>query len=274
MALSGVLSLTAHAGRRRLKRTPPPRTNHCRLANYFAKALLRTIQPDRTGSRAVSTGLGIRPSADVAMQLAQTEMDLGKYAEAAEHLDYALTTHPPLTTRCAVWPSRPYTDVLTHVAKLNIVATKKAPIWVSGRRVGHPIVRSGLCRPGKLCCRSSFGNTSTSKTLLAEIGKEAAVSLVLQASQLKRSRYKPWFRSQSRAHPSLLSHRQSRAEHLPGSSARSSRGGHRGRLGLRLASNSDEDKVQNAARKVGVGGCATRSKDRRMRVSYGFTAQD
>lgn len=129
------------------------------------------------------TAWAIQPSADVAMELAQTEMDLGKYVDAAEHLDFALRNFTPsINDKMRNIARQAYTDVLRRVAKLNVTVNQDgAEVLINNRLVGKtPLPGSLYAEAGNCVVQAKWGTSSASKTLLAEPGKELPVILALQ----------------------------------------------------------------------------------------------
>ena len=131
------------------------------------------------------TAWTIQPSADVAMELAQTEMDLGKYVDAAEHLDYALRNFTPSINEMMRSIARQaYTDVLRRVAKLNVTVNQDgAEVLLNSRVIGKtPLPGSLYAEAGSCVVQARWGTSSATETLLAEPGQELPVILALQPS--------------------------------------------------------------------------------------------
>jgi hypothetical protein len=127
----------------------------------------------------------IQPSADVAMELAQTEMDLGKHVDAAEHLDYALRNFTPsINEKVRSIARQAYTDVLRRVAKLNVTVNQDgADLLLNNRVVGRtPLPGSLYVEAGSCVVEAKWRTSSASETLLAVPGKELPVILALQPS--------------------------------------------------------------------------------------------
>jgi hypothetical protein len=203
------------------------------------------------------TAWAIQPSADVAMELAQTEMDLGKYVDAAEHLDYALRNFTPsINEKMRHIARQAYTDVLHRVAKLNVTVNQDgAEVLLNGRVVGKTPLPGSLYAPAGSCVvQARWGISSASETLLAEPGKEVPIILALQraggpASDLTTAQephhHEPLLTSAA-THKSLVPVIVGGAIAVLGLTTG---------VGLRIASNSEANNAQKISSGLGVEGC-------------------
>lgn len=124
----------------------------------------------------------IRPSADVAMELAQTEMDLGRYVEAAEHLEYALRNFTPsINEKMRNIARQAHSEVRRHVARLNVEVDRQgAEVILNGRVVGmSPLTSPLYAEPGNCVVQARLGRDIASQTLLTGSGKDFSVRLTL-----------------------------------------------------------------------------------------------
>jgi hypothetical protein len=202
------------------------------------------------------TAWAIQPSADVAMELAQTEMDLGKYVDAAEHLDYALRNFTPsINEKMRSIARQAYTDVLRRVAKLNVTVNQDgAEVLLNSRVVGKtPLPGSLYTEAGSYVVQARRGNSSASESLLAEPGKEMPVILALQpaggtASDLRTEQephHEPLLTSAA-THKSLVPVIVGGAVTILGLATG---------LGLRIASDSEANNAQRISSRLGIEGC-------------------
>lgn len=126
-----------------------------------------------------------RPSADVAMELAHSEMVLGKYAEAAEHLEYAIRNFTPsINEKMRNIARQAYADVVKNVAKLNVsVDQEGAEVLVNGRVVGKtPLTGPVYANAGQCLVEARAAGASVTQTLYVETGKEFSANLALQSA--------------------------------------------------------------------------------------------
>ena len=211
----------------------------------------------------------VRPSADIAMQLAQTEIDLGKYADAAEHLEYALANFTPsITDKMRAVAKQAYLDVIQRVAKLSLtVSPAGAEVFINGQSVGRaPLGRSIYADTGTCVLAARNGSAEDTKTLLAEAGQEVSVTLTVQPRAQEPPTVSnsgqppaeakptpPAVRSTPAALPSAP-HRSIIPVIIAGSVAAVGIGTG---IGLRVQSNSEYDKASALRAKVAPGNCTT-----------------
>jgi tetratricopeptide (TPR) repeat protein len=202
----------------------------------------------------------IRPSADVAMELAQTEIDLTKYVDAAEHLDYALRNFTPsINEKMRNIAKQAHTEVLHHVARLTVTVSRAdAEVLLNGRVVGKsPIVGRLYADAGNCVVQARLGSATVAQSLIAEAGEEYPVTLTIEPSkdaderglpqEPLDARYPGRFSDASEARRSLVPVVVGGALTVVGFSAG---------LGLRLASNSAEDDASTLSASLGSQGCA------------------
>lgn len=135
------------------------------------------------GLRAFEQAWKIRKSYDIAGALAQTEMQLGKHRDAAEHLAFVLRTFPATgddglrkTLEAA------FADVKKHVAAVRVVASVNgAEVRVDGVPVGHaPLADDIFVMPGTHMIEARLERHLTaSKKLDAKEGTAERVELAL-----------------------------------------------------------------------------------------------
>jgi hypothetical protein len=204
----------------------------------------------------------IRPSADVAMELAQTEMDLGKYVDAAEHLDYALRNFTPsINEKMRNIAKLAHSEVVRHVARITVdVNIEGAEVLLNGRVVGKsPVQETLYADAGNCVIQARLGATNVSKSLVAEPGKELRVTLTLEQPAKLASdsglvpgspgEYRPTAFSDT-----LDTHRNPVPLIIGGAvTVLAFSAG----LGLRIASNSAEDDASTLSATLGSQGCST-----------------
>ena len=204
----------------------------------------------------------IQPSADVAMQLAQTEIDLGKYADAAEHLDFALRNFTPsINDKMRSLAKQAFSDVVRHVAKMSITVNQAgAEILINGRIVGKaPLTHSVYADTGNCVVEARFEGASATKSLLVEPGKDASVELTLTPLAPSQAQANPApvapIPPPVQPAPTPVNHSQPSIVPVIVGGAVAIVGIGTG-VGLRLASNSEDDHAKSLLARLGAGHCA------------------
>ncbi len=269
-----------------------PLLHHAALAGLLLTSELATAQPSKTTESATSDattqtrelfrkGLAayndgqieearklflqawaIRPSADVAMELAQSEMALGKYADAAEHLDYALHNFTPsINEKMRNVARQAYADVVKHVGKLNIAVNQDdAEVIVNGRVVGKsPLNGPVYADIGQCSVEAKAAGASASQTVYVNAEKEFPVRLVLQvAPKVEPATAPPPVEQQVVQNPPKVFERpptesRSIVPVIVGGAVFAV--GIAGVVGFKLAEISNDNKADELGRVVGTNGC-------------------
>jgi hypothetical protein len=114
----------------------------------------------------------------IARNLADTETQLGRYRDAAEHWSFFLKTVPPNRDRTD--GERGLAECRKHVARLVVAAEEKAAISVDGKLVGEaPLANELWLEPGEhvVEARVSGKRPATERVVLAA-GDDRNVALV------------------------------------------------------------------------------------------------
>jgi hypothetical protein len=202
----------------------------------------------------------IQPSSDTAMELAQTEMDLGQYALATEHLEYAQHNFTPsINDKMRNIARQAYADALKRVGKLRILVNQDgAELFVNGRSVGKsPLPQPVYVDPGNCSVEARLGTAKDTQSVMTEIGKEATVALALHSAQTAQVPVPvPKTEPVTNSPPVTRPPRNERS-YVPlvvgGAVAVVGIGAG---IGLRLTSNSDDDRAKTMLAGVGIGGCS------------------
>jgi len=201
----------------------------------------------------------LRQSADVAMQLAQTEMDLGLYVDAAEHLDFALNNFTPsINERMRSIAKQAHVEVLRRVTRLRVSVNQDgADVLVNGRMIGRsPLPGPIYAEAGNCVAQAVMGADVAVRTLSAEPGKEISVHLVLPSLAPAPSAT-PTTDAQriEGPQPSAPTHDSTRsAVPLVLGGTLAIVGVAMG-VGLKLAANADENEANRLAANLGSSGC-------------------
>lgn len=124
----------------------------------------------------------LRPSADVAMQLAQTELDLRQYAEAATHLDYAIRYFTPsISDKLRTIAKAAHKQALPHVVRLNITVNEPgAEVFVNQQLIGKSPLE-GLTYVDCTSClvEARSAERAVSASVEAQLGEQFTITLNL-----------------------------------------------------------------------------------------------
>ena len=122
----------------------------------------------------------VRPTYDVASSLAQVELKLQRFRDAAEHLQYCLEHFAPSESATILeHVQKALADAKTRVAMVRVSSNRDgAEVFVDSIRVGVAPVESALfVDPGKRHVSARFNGQSTEEFVNAEAGKEYAAAL-------------------------------------------------------------------------------------------------
>ena len=156
--------------------------------NARARVLLREgIDAFKAGKNeeaatALSGAWAIRQTYDVAASLAQAELALKRYRDAAEHLDYCVSHFSPMDSEQRLQQIKAaLADAKTHVATLKISVDRPgAEVRIDTRVVGvSPPAASTFVDPGAHALEARFGGDKVSQVLSFQAGREYPVSLRL-----------------------------------------------------------------------------------------------
>ena len=167
---------------------PAPTTSdeNTRLQALFRKGITAfEAGNDQESLNALSEAWAIRRTYDIAAAIAQTELALGRYRDAAEHLDFGLKHFVPGESEKTLEAMRTaFAEVKQHVAALKIqVADEGATIELDGRELGHsPLPSSIFVDPGTHTLRARHGDRQATRQLDAQAGQEYSIRLELADS--------------------------------------------------------------------------------------------
>lgn len=161
----------------------PPAEDYARARALYQKAS-EAFEGGRYGD---ARGLlleawALRQSYDVAASLGDTEIKLGLYAEAAEHLSFSLRTFPPLENERALENVRRQLELARHeVAAVRIsVDEAGAELSVDQRALGvSPLVDPVFVTPGSHTVEARKGARSATRLVVGEASKESSLTLSL-----------------------------------------------------------------------------------------------
>ena len=140
---------------------------------------------DQESLKALNEAWAIRPTYDIAAALAQTELALKRYRDAAEHLDYGLNHFVPGQSEKTLELMRTaFAEVKQHVAALRVQVNQEgATIDLDDRALGSsPLKNLTFVDPGRHTLRARHGDRMASRQLDVQAGQEYSVLLELADS--------------------------------------------------------------------------------------------
>ncbi|HTA93509.1 MAG TPA: PEGA domain-containing protein [Polyangiaceae bacterium] len=135
--------------------------------------------------KALTEAWTLRQTYDVAAALAQAEIALGHYRDAAEHLDFCLNHFAPVESEQTLQQIRTaFADVKTHVAALKIAVDRDgAEVQVDGRSVGRtPLQTAAFVDAGAHTIAVNLNGDNVTRSVQTESGREYPVALKLGAT--------------------------------------------------------------------------------------------
>ena len=227
--------------------TPAPEPNadeyaHARALYKKAAEAFEASQYDEA-RRLLLDAWALRQSYDVAASLGDTEIKLGLFAEAAEHLSFSVRNFPPLENEQALSNVRKQLEIARREVASVVVSVNEAgaEIRVDQRPVGtSPLSGPVFLPPGRHTVEARKGAAVVSETVNGEASKESSVSLHLRATELPPS---PKDEDAPRSIVPLI---VGGAVFAVGLTAG---------IAFKLAANSDEQDASELRDRLGPGGC-------------------
>jgi hypothetical protein len=123
----------------------------------------------------------LRQSYDVAASLGDTEVKLGLFAEAADHLSFSLRNFPPLESEQALANVRRQFDIAREqVATVHVAVDAGASVSVDQRPVGtSPLDGAVFVTPGRHVIEAHKGSAVATHEGVFQAAKESSVPLEL-----------------------------------------------------------------------------------------------
>jgi tetratricopeptide (TPR) repeat protein len=159
------------------------------VAQLFEQAQAAFAKGDKQGAcDAYKAAWALQKSYDIAGNLGNVEVKLGKYRDAAEHLAFALDNFPPTgepATQKAI--EKKLADVLKEVGRVRVrvtvndASTSGASVTVNGTPAGtSPIAGTLFVAPGTVVIEAKLpGYLDAHQELAVAKGSEQAVTLAL-----------------------------------------------------------------------------------------------
>lgn len=144
----------------------------------------------------------IQPSPEIALSLGQAELELKRYRDCAEHLDYAIRNIAPTASQSVLeMAKKALAESKTQLAVIRVTTNREgADIRVNGKLVGQAPLGSPLfLEPGTHEIAAHFGNSGITRPVSVEAGQESSLSLPIVAQPNRND--SPWASGAPRATP-------------------------------------------------------------------------
>ena len=142
----------------------------------------------------------IQPRAEIALGLGQTEFELKRYRDCAEHLDFAIhNLGPNVSEAVFAQAKRALAEAKAQVAVLNVATQRNgAEITVDGKPVGTaPLSLPVYLEPGAHEIAAHLGQNGITRPVAMQAGEESSINLTF-ASQGTQDE-SPWSSGAPRA---------------------------------------------------------------------------
>jgi hypothetical protein len=166
-----------------VRRTAEPASTEYSRARALYRRASRSFEAGHYSDarRLLLEAWALRQSYDVAASLGDTEVKLGMFADAADHLSFSLRNFPPLENEQALANVHRQLDVARQqVAAVHVTVEAGASISVDQRPVGtSPLEDAVFLTPGRHVIEAHKGTAVATREGIFQATKESSVSLEL-----------------------------------------------------------------------------------------------
>jgi len=152
-----------------------------RTIDHNAQDALRAKDFERARSLWLKA-LSLQPSAGVALSLGRLDLELKRYRDSAEHLDFALRTLSDTASEdTRTLAKKALAEAKAQIAVVHATSNRPgADIRIDGKSVGKaPLATSLYLEPGTHDISAHFESNSITRPVVVEAGKEYQLSLPL-----------------------------------------------------------------------------------------------
>jgi tetratricopeptide (TPR) repeat protein len=169
--------------------TPEPNADDYARARALYKKAAEAFEASQytEARRLLLDAWAVRHSYDVAASLGDTEIKLGLFAEAAEHLSFSVRNFPPLENEQALANVRKQLEIARREVASFVVRVNEpgAEIRADQRLIGtSPLSGPVFLPPGRHTVEARKGAAVVSETVAGEASKETPVALHLGVTEL------------------------------------------------------------------------------------------
>lgn len=122
----------------------------------------------------------LKQSYDIAGNLGDVELFLGKHREAAEHLEYSLRNWPAGQEAAKKRTAERFAEAKKSVGTLSLKVSEGAEITVNGKSVGKsPLPGPVFVDAGAATIEAKIGDKSAKKTIAMDVGESRELEIVI-----------------------------------------------------------------------------------------------
>ncbi|MBE7478793.1 MAG: hypothetical protein HS104_02220 [Polyangiaceae bacterium] len=123
----------------------------------------------------------LKQSYDIAGNLGDVEVYLGKYRDAAEHLEFSLRNWPAGQEASKKRTQERFAEAKKSVGTLSLKVSEGAEITVNGKTVGKsPLPGPVFIEPGAATIEAKIGEKSAKKTIAMDVGEAREIELTIE----------------------------------------------------------------------------------------------
>lgn len=179
----------ANAGPDTTKGSLEPADDNARARSSFRKAAAASQAGRYEEARQLLLDAwSVRQTYDIASSLAQVEIQLKRYRDAAEHLEFCIRNFAPVESEQTLdQANKAFADVKTRVATVKLSANRKgAELFVDSLGIGtEPLPAVIFVDPGPHRLAARLDGDTAERSLNAQAGKEYIADLTLSSHETK-----------------------------------------------------------------------------------------
>ncbi|MBK8996941.1 MAG: hypothetical protein IPM35_14495 [Myxococcales bacterium] len=123
----------------------------------------------------------LKQSYDIAGNLGDVEVYLGKYRDAAEHLEFSLRNWPAGQEASKKRTQERFAEAKKNVGTLSLKVSEGAEITVNGKPIGKsPLPGPVFIEPGAATIEAKIGEKSAKKTVALDVGEAREIELTIE----------------------------------------------------------------------------------------------
>lgn len=131
--------------------------------------------------KAFEEAWALKQAYDIAGNLGDVEVFLGKYRDAAEHLEFSLRNWPAGQEVAKKRTAERYAEAKQKVGTLTLKVSEGAEITVNGKAIGKsPLPGPVFIDPGAATIEAKIGAKSAKKTVALDVGDSRELELVIE----------------------------------------------------------------------------------------------
>ena len=165
------------------KASPEPSDDNTRVRSLFRKAAAASQAGQyQEAHQLLLDAWSIRQTYDLASSLAQVEIQLKRYRDAAEHLEFCIRNFAPVESEQTLdQAKKAFSEAKTRVATVRLSTNRKgAELFVDSVRIGsEPLPAVVFVEPGPHRLAARLDDATAEQSLITQAGKEYVAELTL-----------------------------------------------------------------------------------------------